>query len=237
MLPSPQPVLLIDVGGVLLLHNPDILMPITAKYGGPATFDDFQRAHYSCHHESRPAHGPGQDYFDLFPEHAGIPAERREAFDAEYRAAHRTRNLCNWPDPAAKASLQAIVDAGVPVAVVSQADGTIEAMLHEAQMCQVGEGAGVPVDTILDSEVVGFNKPDPRFFQLALDRLGARPDQAIHVGDTVRADVRGAQAAGIRALHYDPYGHCDDKPGTHEHVRSMAEVMPYLDMPIEANHP
>lgn len=104
-------------------------------------------------------------------------------------------------------------------------------------MCQVGEGAGVPVDTILDSELVGFNKPDPRFFQLALDRLGARPDQAIHVGDTVRADVRGAQAAGIRALHYDPYGHCDDKPGAHEHVRSMAEVMPYLDMPIEANHP
>lgn len=104
-------------------------------------------------------------------------------------------------------------------------------------MCQVGEGAGVPVETILDSEVVGFNKPDPRFFQLALDRLGARPEQAIHVGDTVRADVHGAESAGIRALHYDPYGHCNDEPGAHEHVQSMADVLPYLGLQIDVNRP
>lgn len=227
---SDQPVLLIDVGGVLLLHNPDVLMPITARYGGPTTHEAFQRAHFAAHNESRPAHGPELDYYDLFPEHAGIAPELRDAFLEEYRAVHRTRNLWNWPDPVAKAQLQDIVDAGVPAAIVSQADGTIEAMLLEAQMCQVGRGPGVEVDAILDSEVIGLHKPDPRFFLRAVEMLGATASQAIHVGDTVPADVRGAQAAGIHALHYDPFGDCKDTPDDHEHIRSLADLGPYLHL-------
>lgn len=223
------PVLLVDVGGVLLLHNHDLLMPITAKYGGVSTVEDFQRAHYACHHASRPASGPTTDYYDIFDQYAGIPEAQREAFREEYRTYSHTRNMCHWPDPAAKQTLTELVAADTPVVVVSQADGTIAQMLWDAGMCQEGEGPGVAVDAIVDSEVVGFNKPDPQLFLHALSLVGALPQQAIHVGDTVRADVRGAQAAGIRALHYDPFDDCDDAPGDHDHIHTLAEVVPHLD--------
>ncbi|MEO3875159.1 HAD-IA family hydrolase [Nonomuraea sp. B12E4] len=83
------------------------------------------------------------------------------------------------------------------------------------------------MDAILDSTIVGFDKPDPRFFRAALDRLHVDASQAVHVGDTVPADVRGAQAAGILAIHYDPYEDCDD-PGDHEHIRRLQEVDAFL---------
>lgn len=134
------PVLLVDVGGVLLLHNHDLLAPITSRFGGVSTVQDFQRAHYAAHNASRPARGPQADYFELFPAYAGIPADRQDAFEREYRAFHRTRNMCHWPDPAAKATLARLVDDGVPIAVVSQADGTIARMLLDAEMCQNGDG-------------------------------------------------------------------------------------------------
>lgn len=94
-------------------------------------------------------------------------------------------------------------------------------------MCQEGDGPGVPVDRIFDSSVVGLNKPDPRFFLHAADALDTPPELAVHVGDTVPADVRGAEAAGILAVHYDPYGDCD-APHDHEHVRTLAEMGRHL---------
>lgn len=87
----------------------------------------------------------------------------------------------------------------------------------------LGDEPGVRVDAILDSSVVGFDKPDPRFFRAALDRLHVAASRAVHVGDAVPADVRGAQAAGILAVHYDPYDDCDD-PGDHEHLRRLRAV-------------
>jgi putative hydrolase of the HAD superfamily len=44
----------------------------------------------------------------------------------------------------------------------------------------------------------------------------------VHVGDSVRMDVGGARAAGIRPLHLDPFGFCS--AADHEHVRSLEEV-------------
>jgi len=226
--PQQAPALLVDVGGVLLLHNHELLAPITARYGGVSDRAGFQRAHYGAHNQSLPARGPAVDYFSVFPSHAGIPEAHREAFEAEYRAYHQTRNMCHWPDPNAKHTLRTLKDEGVPIAVVSQADGTIVQMLREAQMCQEGEGPGVSVDAILDSAVVGYDKPDPRLFLAALERIGAEPARAVHVGDTVYADVMGARAAGILPLHYDPFDDCDDR-ADHDHIRHLGEVRPYLE--------
>jgi len=49
----------------------------------------------------------------------------------------------------------------------------------------------------------GFEKPDPRLFQLALDRFGVTAADAVHVGDDPLDDFRGAQDAGIRAYLID----------------------------------
>ncbi|NUP03907.1 MAG: HAD-IA family hydrolase [Nonomuraea sp.] len=220
--------LLVDVGGVLLLPNAELLTPVIARHGGVDTPEGFMRAHYAAHNAAFPTRGePRGDYYDLLPQYAGVPEDRWRSCAEDYLAISRTRNMWHAPDAASKRTLEDITAAGVLVAIVSQADGRIAQMLLDARMCQEGDGPGVCVGAVLDSAIVGFDKPDPRFFHAALDRLHVQASQAVHVGDTVPADVRGAQAAGILAIHYDPYDDCDER-GDHEHIRRLQEVHAFL---------
>ncbi|HEY7654725.1 MAG TPA: HAD-IA family hydrolase [Methylomirabilota bacterium] len=56
----------------------------------------------------------------------------------------------------------------------------------------------LPVQFILISEAVRAYKPHPLVFQRAVDRLGLRPHEVLHVGDSDVDDVKGAKAAGLR---------------------------------------
>ena len=58
---------------------------------------------------------------------------------------------------------------------------------------------------IIDSHVVGVAKPDPRIFQIALERLGVAPDQSRFAGDIFSIDILGARAAGIEARLIDQH--------------------------------
>ena len=72
-------------------------------------------------------------------------------------------------------------------------------------------------DTIIGSWHVGYMKPDPEIFNMALRQLGASPERALMVGDTWDADVAGARSAGIRALHLkrdDPVDESRDEIST-----------------------
>lgn len=59
---------------------------------------------------------------------------------------------------------------------------------------------------IVTTEDAGYDKPDPRLFQRALQLSRSLPDETIHVGDTYERDVVGAKAAGIRAIFIDRLG-------------------------------
>jgi putative hydrolase of the HAD superfamily len=107
--------------------------------------------------------------------------------------------------PGARDALAELRDLGFGLAVVSNADGTVEEQLRHDEICQVGPGPGVEVDAVLDSAVVGIAKPDPGIFRLALDTLGVAADETIHVGDTPAADVAGARAAGVAPVLVDPF--------------------------------
>ena len=52
------------------------------------------------------------------------------------------------------------------------------------------------------SDEHGFSKPDRRAFLTPLAELGIAPHEAVHVGDIQRTDIDGAQAAGLRAVHF-----------------------------------
>ena len=60
-------------------------------------------------------------------------------------------------------------------------------------------------DVIIDSHIVGVAKPDPRIFQIALERLGVGPDEVRFAGDIYSIDVEGARAAGIEARLIDQH--------------------------------
>jgi len=115
---------------------------------------------------------------------------------------------------------------GLPMAVVSNSDGTVEADLRRLGVCHAAgrTGTGVPVGIVVDSAVVGVAKPDPAIFSVALDALGVPPTEAVvHVGDSLRYDVAGALAAGLQPVHLDPYGFCP-APDGHPHIRRLTDL-------------
>jgi putative hydrolase of the HAD superfamily len=59
------------------------------------------------------------------------------------------------------------------------------------------------LDFVLPSGAVGVAKPNPAFFAMALDRAGVSAEGALMVGDSYRADVRGAWSAGMDAVWLD----------------------------------
>ena len=111
---------------------------------------------------------------------------------------HRASNAWRRVGVGVQQALQRLQGAGFLLAVVSNSEGTIEQMLVEIGLRDL-------FATVVDSSVVGFTKPDPRIFSVALERLGVAPADALMVGDSPSADVEGAGAAGIRAALIDPY--------------------------------
>ncbi len=60
---------------------------------------------------------------------------------------------------------------------------------------------------VVVSEAEGVEKPHPDIFLSALARLGVEPKDALFVGDDPVNDVRGAQAAGLRAIFVPSFHH------------------------------
>lgn len=99
--------------------------------------------------------------------------------------------------PRVPEALARLRDLGLSLVIVSNSDGTVERSLEEA-------GLRPFFSTVIDSAVVGYEKPDPRIFQRALELSGARADRTLHVGDIYYADVTGARGAGVHAVLLDP---------------------------------
>lgn len=74
---------------------------------------------------------------------------------------------------------------------------------------------------------IGHAKPRPEIFTAAVDTLGIAPHEMLHIGDNERTDVRGALAAGFRAVRLDVVR--DGGPSAAEFVaRSYEELAEYL---------
>ena len=103
------------------------------------------------------------------------------------------------PYPDAPPALAALRGMGLRLVCVSNWDISLPDVLERC-------GLGGMLDDVVTSAAVGARKPDPRIFEVALDRAGCRSGEAIHVGDTPDEDLAGASAAGIRALLIDRDG-------------------------------
>jgi putative hydrolase of the HAD superfamily len=84
----------------------------------------------------------------------------------------------------------------VKLAVVSNWDERLPRLLASLGLAEF-------FDTLVYSQEAGVEKPNPAIFELALERLGVAPAGAVHVGDSAREDVEGAEAAGMRALRLE----------------------------------
>jgi putative hydrolase of the HAD superfamily len=148
----------------------------------------------------------GWTYFNLVLTSAGVALSNATAAAlSELHGYHQEFNLWESVPDEVRPSLAAMRGRGFQLVVVSNANGA----LHRAfdRLGLTGE-----FDVIFDSHLEGVEKPDPRFFQIALDRSGARPETTMHVGDLYHVDVAGARAAGITPALLDTadlYPECD----------------------------
>lgn len=217
---------LFDAGGIFVIPDPTVLAPLLAYFGATSDPTAYHRAHYRGMAAKSAAGAPEGDWssYDLaYVEAVGVPTH-----DVSFAASilGRTRHawLWRWPLQDSVDALRELHRRNIPIGVVSNASGQIEDILERSQVCQVGQGSGVPVRVIIDSHVVGVAKPDPKIFDFGLEALGSVDRSRVaYVGDSVTMDVGGARAAGLFPVLLDPH---DDHEGADFHrVRSLWELM------------
>jgi putative hydrolase of the HAD superfamily len=207
----------IDAHGVLLLPDPTAVNTVLEQFSCQSDQATCWKAHYRMIRLLDLAANPDWPTINRsFAEALGVEPSDQE--EAGAMLAERVYRGSTWiPAPGASAALERLTDRGLRAAVVSNtAHGALAELLSRTGMCEVG-GALVPVAAIIDSQVIGIEKPDPRPFQLALGALGEPAANVVHVGDSLHSDVVGALGVGMSVAHIDPLDLCDDHRHDHSH--------------------
>jgi putative hydrolase of the HAD superfamily len=139
------------------------------------------------------------DYVGVILDALGVARARQAAIAAALQAENRRHSLWRVMHPDTPDVLAALRARGLRLAVVSNADGRVAGALAAG-------GIAAHFTAIIDSHVVGVEKPDPRIFHLALEACDVAAQEALLVGDIYEIDVRGARNAGVEAVLIDPLG-------------------------------
>jgi len=141
--------------------------------------------------------------------------EVEEAFWTVLDRHNADRQLWTKPIEGAGETLAALKAQGIKVGVVSNSDGFVAQYLDRAGLLGY-------CDCVIDSQIVGVEKPDPRIFEHALEQLGVEAAGVPFVGDRYDVDVQGAEAVGMRGVLYDPEG--DPIEGV-QMIKSLREII------------
>ncbi len=157
-------------------------------------------------------------FLAIFPE---SPAARADDVSRVLRA--------RWPEVEKTVPLELYADA-VPTLDRLKDDGYVLALVSNAppdtKAAVDALGLGLYLDPIIISGLVGFSKPNPEIFRIALREADVTPEQTVHVGDLYDSDVVGARNAGILGVLLDRDGSqtSTDSP----RIRSLDEVYRFL---------
>jgi HAD superfamily hydrolase (TIGR01549 family) len=169
---------------------------LEAEYGAKLLLDELVRTGRTTDSTRGPI------YFAEVFRQLGIPEERFAALAQRLWARHAERNLwCGVREHTAE-TLEQLRASGLKLGVISNADGRVEALLELL-------GLRGHFDFVIDSTVVGVEKPDPRIFRLGLEQAGVEAHEAVYVGDVYEIDIVGARGAGMLPFLIDPLGRFD----------------------------
>jgi putative hydrolase of the HAD superfamily len=208
-----------DAGNTLLTMNYEAIAGALAEHGrpvGPAAVEEAElraRVRLDAHlgPQARPRLGgdgsrstesaSAQGYYLRYIlEYLGVTSEREIEDLSRWRRAYNPPvGLFHLAHPAAGAALRRVEEAGLVAGVISNSNGSVRSVLEAT-------GLAAHLDFVVDSAVVGVEKPDPRIFSIALGEARVEPAEALYVGDLYSVDVLGARAAGIEAILLDPRG-------------------------------
>lgn len=115
-------------------------------------------------------------------------------------------------------TLQALRERGLKLAVLSNWDYSLHRVLRLLELTPYFE-------CVVASLEEGVEKPEPRIFEIVLERLGADPAETIHVGDDPLDDEVGAKRVGIQPVLLDR----DGLAQIPRRIRDLSQVIEVLD--------
>lgn len=225
----------LDAGNTLLFPRLDVVAQAITELGYPATVEDLQAAERAgkarldewLWPQIRRQQLPSSVDFYYWGEslghllsHLQVPDGERAAVLREISAQFHEINLWSHVEPSTAPYLRALGARGYYLGVISNSIGTMEQQLGRLGLAQYFQ-------TILDSAVVGVEKPHPEIFRIALRRSGFPASQAVFVGDTYSTDVGGAQLAGLSGILMDRVGAYPEAPCPR--ITSLPELDQFLD--------
>lgn len=230
--------LLFDAGGIFLLPDPISLGAIVQEYGGNGSIAAMTRAHYAgmaaLDNAARSSDKDTIDGFSWDPYRHAYFASAGLSGASLAEAEAKAKNmfspfLWRYPILESAAALWRMHLQGLPVGIVSNASGQVEATLANQCICQVGIGAGVPVLIVTDSHVIGTAKPHAGIFRDALALLGSMGianNRIAYIGDSYVNDVQGARNADIHPILLDPYN--DHESDDCERIGSLHDLLDFI---------
>ena len=139
-------------------------------------------------------------------------------FDRVFRVFEEPESWQLFPETAR--TLAALKARGMELGIISNFDSRLFSVLR-------GLGLAETFDTVTISSLALAAKPAPKIFQLALDKHAVDPEEALHIGDSLRDDVEGARKAGLHAVLLDREGTQSGAPSPS--IRHLDELLPLID--------
>jgi putative hydrolase of the HAD superfamily len=191
----------LDVGGTLLRPHPSvgaIYAGVAARHGVTIAPDDVELRFKEIWKGQRDLRKPVDKNWWREVVTAVFARQHFENFgaffDDVYAAFEQKEAWCVFDDVVP--ALEKLRERSVRVAVVSNWDSRLPALLEKLDLARYFERQFISFET-------GLVKPDPLFFKRALEQMELHSSEAIHVGDDPDEDIKGAEAAGIRAYLID----------------------------------
>ena len=225
----------LDAGNTLVFPRLEVMITELKEYGYAATPEDFHAAERLAKQkldawllpQIRAGAVPMQidyyywsQYLREFTRRLGAP--ENEPGELTRRLIESFQNIQLWSRvmPDTPAFLERLLAQGYFLGVISNSTGTLEGQL-------VSLGLARYFQAILDSAIVGIQKPHSGIFKLGLERAGAEGPEAVFVGDTYATDVGGAQLAGLTGVLMDNVGAYPD--ATCLRISSLPELEKVLE--------
>jgi len=123
------------------------------------------------------------------------PEVPQDLLDSTIKAMYAVSQTHWYPEEDAHEMLRTFQEQGYRLAIISNAadDNDLQTLVDNANIRSFFE-------LILSSAAVGIRKPNPRIFEIALEKMGVPNSRVAMVGDTLGADILGAQNADIYSI-------------------------------------
>ncbi len=158
-------------------------------------------------------------YMTLIGRSLGVAEKELDAIVPRIVEQNQKRNLWEVKTNNAEKVLGALLGAGLALGVISNSRGDIAGILKSLGLSHF-------FGFVLDSGIVGVEKPDTKMFEMAVELTGLEPSRCAYVGDLYSVDVQGAKAAGLRPFLLDPAGAWPELP-CHK-IKSIDDLSPSL---------